>query len=320
MSKRAKAKSNSKRTIETITDEIKKTLSNDRKNIIVRGDLLIEAKALVEHGQWLPWLEENFDMSEGTAERAMRVARLADKFCRLQDIDLANLPKGVLYELSHEGRYPDLVVEAVLAEAADKRVTIDRLYDISEELDPTPEEPEEERQRRLEAEEQEQQRQQEQLQERQQERQQQAQDEAEAEEILDGPPPPLPPPAPPPAPADFTLAQFDKALKALLELHTKALVSFAKTEHSVEDLARVSEFISAVAQKVGKSGGEDEAKETGAAEPEPKRKRGRPKGSKSKSESKPDEPVRHQITGSAEESVEDRQKRNAALADAEHAG
>jgi hypothetical protein len=31
------------------------------------GDLLIEAKALVPHGQWLPWLAEHCEMAERTA-------------------------------------------------------------------------------------------------------------------------------------------------------------------------------------------------------------------------------------------------------------
>jgi hypothetical protein len=40
------------------------------------GDLLIEAKAVVPHGEWLPWLETNCpDVTERTAQAYMRVAR-----------------------------------------------------------------------------------------------------------------------------------------------------------------------------------------------------------------------------------------------------
>ena len=40
------------------------------------GDLLLEAKAKVDHGQWLPWLEnECGGISERMAQRYMRVAR-----------------------------------------------------------------------------------------------------------------------------------------------------------------------------------------------------------------------------------------------------
>jgi Protein of unknown function (DUF3102) len=38
------------------------------------GDLLLEAKALVRHGEWLPWLEEHCDVSERTAQIYMKLA------------------------------------------------------------------------------------------------------------------------------------------------------------------------------------------------------------------------------------------------------
>lgn len=39
------------------------------------GELLTEAKATVRHGQWLPWLRENFPGAERTAQLYMRLAR-----------------------------------------------------------------------------------------------------------------------------------------------------------------------------------------------------------------------------------------------------
>jgi Protein of unknown function (DUF3102) len=39
------------------------------------GDLLIEAKALVKHGEWLPWLRDHCAISERTAQLYMRCAR-----------------------------------------------------------------------------------------------------------------------------------------------------------------------------------------------------------------------------------------------------
>jgi DUF3102 family protein len=38
------------------------------------GRLLVEAKASVPHGEWLPWLRENTEVSERTARRWMRFA------------------------------------------------------------------------------------------------------------------------------------------------------------------------------------------------------------------------------------------------------
>ena len=42
---------------------------------IAAGELLIEAKAKVQHGQWLPWLRDNCEMSERTAQLYMRLAK-----------------------------------------------------------------------------------------------------------------------------------------------------------------------------------------------------------------------------------------------------
>jgi hypothetical protein len=39
------------------------------------GDLLIEAKAQLKHGEWLPWLAANFEMTPQTANGYMRAAR-----------------------------------------------------------------------------------------------------------------------------------------------------------------------------------------------------------------------------------------------------
>jgi hypothetical protein len=42
---------------------------------IAAGELLIEAKAKVPHGQWLPWLRDNCAISERTAQLYMRLAK-----------------------------------------------------------------------------------------------------------------------------------------------------------------------------------------------------------------------------------------------------
>lgn len=63
------------RSIETITTEIL-TLKQDAGNAILGiGQRLIEAKAMLPHGEWLPWLTEQVEFSESTAQRFMRLAR-----------------------------------------------------------------------------------------------------------------------------------------------------------------------------------------------------------------------------------------------------
>jgi hypothetical protein len=49
------------------------------EHAIVAGILLIEAKDLVKHGQWLPWLAEHCAISDRTARVYMRLARHKDQ-------------------------------------------------------------------------------------------------------------------------------------------------------------------------------------------------------------------------------------------------
>lgn len=63
------------RTIETVTAEIL-TLKTDAGNAILGiGARLIEAKAILNHGEWLPWLTDQVEFSERTAQDFMRLAR-----------------------------------------------------------------------------------------------------------------------------------------------------------------------------------------------------------------------------------------------------
>jgi hypothetical protein len=237
-------KHNAARSLPTIVAAIRKTFRNDIANIIRRGELLQEAKDQLDHGQWLPWLEDNFSMEERTAQRAMAVAKFAAKYDNLSDL---RLKKSALYDLS-SGVYPENVINAALKEAKTKLINEFRIEEINDELNPPPEpEPVEDIPETgdadykrwldgLEA-----------------ERKQRLNDlNAGAEKILDGPPPELPPTADPAAPTDFTLAQFDKAVKALAELHTKSVSKFVDTGHSTDDLEKMADFLRAVASAVKK--------------------------------------------------------------------
>jgi Protein of unknown function (DUF3102) len=46
---------------------------------IAAGEALIEAKGLVEHGGWLPWLKEHVDIGERQAQNYMRLAKRREK-------------------------------------------------------------------------------------------------------------------------------------------------------------------------------------------------------------------------------------------------
>ena len=63
------------RDIETITSEILTLKQNAGDAIIGIGQRLIEAKGMLPHGSWLPWLEDRVEFSERTARNFMRLAR-----------------------------------------------------------------------------------------------------------------------------------------------------------------------------------------------------------------------------------------------------
>jgi hypothetical protein len=52
-----------------------KSLMKAVEHAIAAGELLIEAKKQVRHGEWLPWLDENVEISERTAQAYMKLAR-----------------------------------------------------------------------------------------------------------------------------------------------------------------------------------------------------------------------------------------------------
>ncbi|WP_295758155.1 DUF3102 domain-containing protein [uncultured Oscillibacter sp.] len=63
------------RDIETITTEIIQLKQDAGNAILGIGQRLIEAKAILPRGEWLPWLEERVEFSERSAQNFMRLAR-----------------------------------------------------------------------------------------------------------------------------------------------------------------------------------------------------------------------------------------------------
>ena len=58
------------RTLAVIADELRAAIKSDTANIIKKGKLLQEAKEqLPEDGKWLRWLEEQFSMTDRTAQK-----------------------------------------------------------------------------------------------------------------------------------------------------------------------------------------------------------------------------------------------------------
>ncbi len=63
------------RDIETITNEVLELKKTAGESILGIGHRLLEAKSVLKHGEWLPWLSERVDLSERAAQNFMRLAR-----------------------------------------------------------------------------------------------------------------------------------------------------------------------------------------------------------------------------------------------------
>jgi Protein of unknown function (DUF3102) len=61
--------------IKTEHEAVATSLKESVRHAIAAGEMLIEAKAQVKHGQWLPWLREHCTISERTAQLYMRCAK-----------------------------------------------------------------------------------------------------------------------------------------------------------------------------------------------------------------------------------------------------
>lgn len=74
------------RTIETITGEILDAQRKGGEAILTIGRCLIEAKEMLPHGEWLPWLNERVSYSERTARRFMQMYRQLSNRPALADL------------------------------------------------------------------------------------------------------------------------------------------------------------------------------------------------------------------------------------------
>ena len=86
--------------IETLTAEIKMYLHIANQSIIEVGKRLIQAKEMLPHGEWANWLKKNFNLTQQSANRFMRVAERFGKlnidvqFGATQMIAMLDLPEG----------------------------------------------------------------------------------------------------------------------------------------------------------------------------------------------------------------------------------
>jgi hypothetical protein len=227
--------------------------SLERNNVFASGKILLEMQRQLDHGKFLPWVEEYFDYGRATAYTRIAIAKFAEKFPNIGNLKLG---AGALHTLATT-EFDQAVIDAVLAEAQTIWVNSDRIWEIEQELNPPePEEPEpddtaddepetEEERKAREA----------------REKREQAQDEIEAakdavakkkeealqkeaEGILDGEPVQNPPP-PQAAPARNAVGLwFNEGVNKLMTATTKPFSTFADdTAQRFDDVTKVHDYL-----------------------------------------------------------------------------
>ena len=98
------------RTIEAVTEEILDIKQRVAEDFMELGQRLCEAKELLPHGEWLPWLEQRVQFSERTAQKFMQLAReyesnpkLASDLGSEKAFALLALPKEEREQIAAEG-------------------------------------------------------------------------------------------------------------------------------------------------------------------------------------------------------------------------
>jgi hypothetical protein len=220
--------------LDRIAGQLCTMLRRDTASVIEKGKLLLRSRELLadQHGQWMAWLDDNFDMSYRSAINYCNTAEYVARKRKCATIaDFSNVSPTVLYRLA-EGGYNEQEEAEILAQAkAGKRIDQDRACAICEALAPPPtdrddvDDDDDDTAESVAAE------------------------DPDIAAILDGPPPAVPPPAPIATPPDYAVRDFDQAVTTLKQLITKPLARFASTIHCADDLETVEHFIRAVADR-----------------------------------------------------------------------
>lgn len=71
-----------------------------RVNIIVIGEKLLIAKSQCQHGEWLPWLKDNFGWSDRTARNFMQTADAFGKSETVSNLADLSIDARALYFLA----------------------------------------------------------------------------------------------------------------------------------------------------------------------------------------------------------------------------
>lgn len=135
----SKLSSTRPRTIETVTEEILDIKQRVSEDFMALGQRLCEAKELLPHGEWLPWLANNVQFSERQAQKFMALARgyeanpqLAADFGSEKAFALLDLPMEEREEIAKNGVEVDGKTKSTadLTTREVKQIVADRKQDL----------------------------------------------------------------------------------------------------------------------------------------------------------------------------------------------
>jgi hypothetical protein len=115
------------RTLARHAAEIRRRGKQVMADVIEIGRLLVESKELVGHGNWLSWLEREFQWTDDTALNYMRVHELVKN---RNFRDLSHIPLSGLYLLAAPSTPETAKQEAIGRAEAGKPVTLNTVREI----------------------------------------------------------------------------------------------------------------------------------------------------------------------------------------------
>jgi hypothetical protein len=269
-----------RRDLKAIATDLQTAMRRESTSIIDIGRLLTEANQQLDHGQWLPWLKENFAGCASTAHNYMAAAALAVKFptvgnlklrpsalywlaryvsngkplCReggsIATVTSSDAFDAIAREAEPHGVGEERAIEIVLALLDAPEVTLTDDDDDEDDTDDSSDEYEDEDGGDDDDDVNEEADQDDEDEEPAPDDNDDDEDTAEDDEFDPDSPPPELPPAPPPAPPKSNLEAFDQAVTALKRLQTKPATTLVDTTLSAEDLRVIAEFLLFLAAKI----------------------------------------------------------------------
>jgi hypothetical protein len=117
--------------LEYWTPKLRAALGRQTKSIVEIGDILRKCREVAEHGTFLLWLHDNFDLGQASAYNYIHASEYAE--LKAEVTTVVNLSPTVLYKLA-EGRFSSEEEREIQKASRTDRVDMERAEAICKEL------------------------------------------------------------------------------------------------------------------------------------------------------------------------------------------